>query len=109
VLLSHVEEWVPAVPMDSVVERIDPTASNPHVQANAAAGFRMGTGPEGTSWEARDVRPPDREVPTCGIAASQPPRNDGCMRLRCSLHSLASTSTGRGRDGDDYVAFDYWS
>jgi hypothetical protein len=42
VLLSHVEEWDPAVPMDTVVERIDPTASNPLVQANAAAGFRMG-------------------------------------------------------------------
>ena len=40
VLLSHVEEWEPAVPMDTVVQRIDPTASNPLVQANAAAGFR---------------------------------------------------------------------
>jgi hypothetical protein len=42
VFLSHVEEWDPVVPMDTVVERIDPTASNPLVQANAAAGFRMG-------------------------------------------------------------------
>ena len=42
VLLSHVEEWDPAVPMDNVVRRIDPTASNPLVQANATAGFRMG-------------------------------------------------------------------
>jgi hypothetical protein len=42
VLLSHVEEWDPAVPMDSVVQRIDPTAANPLVQANAAAGFPMG-------------------------------------------------------------------
>ena len=42
VLLSHVEEWHPAVPMDAVVRRIDPTASNPRVQANAAAGFRTG-------------------------------------------------------------------
>ena len=42
VVLSHVEPWDPAVPMDAVVERIDPTASNPLVQANAAAGFRMG-------------------------------------------------------------------
>jgi hypothetical protein len=42
VVLSHVEEWDPAVPMDTAVQRIDPTASNPHVQANAAAGFRMG-------------------------------------------------------------------
>jgi hypothetical protein len=40
VLLSHVEEWDPAVPMGTVVQRIDPTASNPLVQANAAAGFR---------------------------------------------------------------------
>jgi hypothetical protein len=42
VLLAHVEEWDPAVPMDTVVRRIDPTASNPLVQVNAAAGFRMG-------------------------------------------------------------------
>jgi hypothetical protein len=40
VLLSHLEEWEPAVPMETVVQRIDPTASNPLVQANAAAGFR---------------------------------------------------------------------
>jgi hypothetical protein len=38
--LSHVEEWNPAVAMDTVVQRIDPTASNPLVQTNAAAGFR---------------------------------------------------------------------
>ena len=42
VLLSHVEEWVPAVPMATVVQRIDPTASNPLVQQNAAAGFGTG-------------------------------------------------------------------
>lgn len=42
VLPSHVEEWDRAVPMDAVVQRIDPTASNPRVQANAADGFRMG-------------------------------------------------------------------
>ncbi len=42
VLLSHVEEWDPAVPMGTVVQRIDPTASNPLVQANAATGCRMG-------------------------------------------------------------------
>jgi hypothetical protein len=41
VVLSHVEEWDPAVPMDAVVQRIDPTASNPLVQANAVAGFQM--------------------------------------------------------------------
>ena len=40
VVLSHVEEWDPAVPMDTVVQRIDPTGSNPLVQANAASGFR---------------------------------------------------------------------
>jgi len=40
VLLSDVEDWDPAVPMKSVVARIDPTASNPVVQANVAAGFR---------------------------------------------------------------------
>ena len=42
VLLSYVEEWDPAVPMDAVMQRIDPTASNPLVQANAAVGFQMG-------------------------------------------------------------------
>jgi hypothetical protein len=40
VLLSQVEEWDPAVPMAAVVQRIDPTGSNPIVQANAATGFR---------------------------------------------------------------------
>jgi hypothetical protein len=40
VLLSHVDEWHPAVPMDAVVRRIDPAASNPLVQANATAGFQ---------------------------------------------------------------------
>lgn len=39
VLLADVEEWHRAVPMDVVMQRIDPTASNPYVQANAA-GFR---------------------------------------------------------------------
>jgi hypothetical protein len=42
VSLSDVEEWDPALPMGTVVARIDPTASNPLVQANAAAGFGMG-------------------------------------------------------------------
>ena len=42
VLLSHVEQWDPAVPMDTVVQRIDPTAANPLVQANASAGFPTG-------------------------------------------------------------------
>ncbi len=42
VSLSHVEAWNPAVPMDAVVRRIDPTASNPRVQANATTGFQMG-------------------------------------------------------------------
>ena len=39
VLLADVEEWPRAVPLDVVVHRIDPTASNPYVQQNAA-GFR---------------------------------------------------------------------
>jgi hypothetical protein len=42
VLLSHVEEWDPAVPMDAVVQRVDPTGSNPVVQANARDGFQHG-------------------------------------------------------------------
>jgi hypothetical protein len=42
VVLAHVDEWDPAVPMDTVVQRIDPTGSNPLVQANAAVGFRTG-------------------------------------------------------------------
>jgi len=42
VLLAHVDEWDPAVPMHTVVQRIDPTGSNPIVQANAAVGFQMG-------------------------------------------------------------------
>jgi hypothetical protein len=41
-LLSQVEVWDAVVPMDAVVRRIDPTGSNPIVQANAAAGFRAG-------------------------------------------------------------------
>ena len=41
VVLSHVEEWDPPVPMSAAAQRIDPTASNPLVQANAAAGFPM--------------------------------------------------------------------
>jgi hypothetical protein len=42
VMLSDVERWDHAVPMATVVRRVDPTASNPLVQANAKAGFRMG-------------------------------------------------------------------
>ena len=41
VLFVDVEEWPRALPLDAVVQRIDPTASNPYVQANAA-GFRSG-------------------------------------------------------------------
>jgi hypothetical protein len=41
VLLAHVEEWPRAVPLDAAIRRIDPRASNPYVQANAA-GFRSG-------------------------------------------------------------------
>jgi hypothetical protein len=42
VLLAHVDEWDPAVRMETVVQRIDPTGSNPIVRANAAFGFRDG-------------------------------------------------------------------
>jgi len=41
VLLAGVEEWPNAVSLDAAVQRIDPTASNPLVQGNAA-GFRSG-------------------------------------------------------------------
>lgn len=41
VLLGGVEEWTSGVRLDVAVQRIDPTASNPYVQANAA-GFRAG-------------------------------------------------------------------
>ena len=40
VSLSYVEEWDPVVPMETVVQRIDPTGSSPLIQANAAYGFR---------------------------------------------------------------------
>jgi len=42
VLLANVEVWDPPVPMDAVVARIDPTGSNPYVQANARDGFQNG-------------------------------------------------------------------
>jgi len=42
VLLADVEEWDHPVPMQAVVERIDPTGSNPYVQANARNGFQNG-------------------------------------------------------------------
>jgi hypothetical protein len=51
VSLSQVEECNPAVPMDTVVQRIDPTASNPRVQTNAAAGFRMGVRITGDEYD----------------------------------------------------------
>ena len=41
VLLGDVERWTSGVPLDVAVQRIDPTGSNPYVQANAA-GFRAG-------------------------------------------------------------------
>ena len=40
VLLAEVEEWDPTAPMEAVVARIDPTGSNPYVQANAKDGFQ---------------------------------------------------------------------
>jgi EVE domain len=39
VVLRNVERWDRSVPLDLVVSRIDPTASNPQVQANARGGF----------------------------------------------------------------------
>jgi hypothetical protein len=42
VLLARIEEWAPPVRLSVVVERIDPTGSNPYVQANARDGFPMG-------------------------------------------------------------------
>jgi hypothetical protein len=42
VVLSEVEEWNPAVSMDAVARLVDPSGSNPLVQANAASGFRRG-------------------------------------------------------------------
>jgi hypothetical protein len=63
VWLADVEQWPRAVPLDAAVRRIDPTASNPNVQANAA-GFRSGivliTEDEYTAVVAlsREARPP---------------------------------------------------
>jgi hypothetical protein len=42
VLLCDVEHWDRAVPMETVAARLDPTGSNPLVQANVRAGFRTG-------------------------------------------------------------------
>jgi hypothetical protein len=42
VRLSREEEMGARVTMDAVVSRIDPTATNPYVQANVAHGFPMG-------------------------------------------------------------------
>lgn len=41
VSLADVEVWRRGVPLDDAVRRIDPTATNPYVQANRA-GFRSG-------------------------------------------------------------------
>jgi len=41
VLLADAEAWTSGVPLAAAVQRIDPKASNPYVQANAA-GFRSG-------------------------------------------------------------------
>jgi hypothetical protein len=42
VLLSEVGRWDSAVPMQAAMTRIDPTASDPLVQASATAGFQLG-------------------------------------------------------------------
>jgi hypothetical protein len=41
VLLTDADRWASGVALSAVVQRIDPTGSNPYVQANAA-GFRSG-------------------------------------------------------------------
>ena len=41
VMFRKVVEWTSGVQLDLAVQRIDPTATNPYVQANAA-GFRAG-------------------------------------------------------------------
>jgi hypothetical protein len=41
VLLADVEEWPRPVALEAVVRQIDPSSTNPQVQANAA-GFRSG-------------------------------------------------------------------
>jgi hypothetical protein len=41
-LLTQVEEWDPPVPMSAILPRVDPTESNPYIQANAKHGFRTG-------------------------------------------------------------------
>jgi hypothetical protein len=69
VLLADVEEWDPPVPMDAVVPRIDPTGSNPYVQANARDGFQNGVVliTEGEyeaalAVRAESVKSPERKV-----------------------------------------------
>jgi hypothetical protein len=42
VSLANVEAWDPPVPMDAVVQRVDPAGTNPYVQRNARAGFQNG-------------------------------------------------------------------
>ncbi len=42
VLLSDVEHWEHGLPMETVVTRIDPMATNPVVQTNATLGFQRG-------------------------------------------------------------------
>jgi hypothetical protein len=61
VLLSHVEEWDPPVPMDAAVARIDPAGVNPYVQANRA-GFRAGV-VRISSHEYETVLAMSRETP----------------------------------------------
>ncbi len=84
VLLADVEEWDRPLPMDAVVRRIDPTASNPLVQTNAAVGFRTGvvriTGDEYESALALsrgDRRP---SYPTAGKGAIRGHSRTHCHR-----------------------------
>jgi hypothetical protein len=66
--LADVERWDRVVPMATVVARVDPTASNPVVQANARAGFRTGvvriTGEEyeAASSASREYQGPQRSA-----------------------------------------------
>jgi hypothetical protein len=77
VLLREVEEWRSGVPLDVAVRRIDPTSSNPHVQANAG-GFRAGvvqiTGQEydivmALRNEVRDIA--EQSMPTTRISGDR--------------------------------------
>jgi hypothetical protein len=66
VLLAEIEEWDPPVLMQTVLPRIDPTGSNPNVQANAKSGFQTGV-----------VRITDHEYETVLAVRAEPPPSTG--------------------------------